>query len=142
MESTLAFRSRIRIACQSKSYWTGRGLATKFYLEAAEERIGQLEDCFVEADLSEAPSFGEFCAAFCLEATPLSTVDAVQASLAADAPLPAIDPCLLCSMFKLLTNLSGDAEDLVDARLFACICRRFGVWASKCPLALAFEMVK
>ena len=43
---------------------------------------------------------------------------------------------------KLLTDLSGDAEDLVDARLFACICRRFGVWASKCPLALAFEMVK
>ena len=114
-------------------------LATRFYLEAAEERIGQLEDCFVEADLSEAPSFGEFRTAFSLEATPLSTVDAVRASISPDAPLPAIDPCLLCAMFKLLTDLSGDAEDLVDARLFACICRRFGVCASKSPLTLTFD---
>ena len=62
-----------------------------------------------------------------------------QQELEAFAPLPPVDPSMLCEMFKLLTDLSGDAEDLVDARLFACICRRFDVYASSTPLALAFN---
>ena len=54
-----------------------------------------------------------------------------------DTP-PALDTNVLVDIYKPLTDLEGDAEDLVDAGLFACICHQSGVYAPG-PLVLTVE---
>ena len=51
---------------------------------------------------------------------------------------PALDTDVLVDIYKALTDLEGDVQDLVDAGLFARICHQSGVHASN-PLVLTVE---